>query len=202
MIKNLRKINKELLAKNQRLCSNPNCLSTNPQPLSNFYTKKRGGYEGRCINCVKSKNNKYYHNNAEDIKARQASYPVTEEKKQYYGQWQKQNRDKIKAYWKKYASKNPEAIKISSANRRARIKNAEGSITTQEWRDLIKQIPYCVSCGKSFNEKTKPTIDHIKPLSCGGSHNKENIQPMCMYCNQSKGAKELILRPDKLLPKP
>ena len=53
----------------------------------------------------------------------------------------------------------------------------------------------CCSCNKPlhFGENPiaddYPTIDHIKPLSKGGSHEWDNVQLMCRFCNNSKGAK-------------
>lgn len=39
----------------------------------------------------------------------------------------------------------------------------------------------CVSCGKPAD-----TIDHIIPVSKGGTNDIENLQPMCWPCNRSK----------------
>lgn len=43
----------------------------------------------------------------------------------------------------------------------------------------------CVNCGKPAN-----TIDHIIPLSRGGTNDLENLQPMCWDCNKAKGSKQ------------
>jgi 5-methylcytosine-specific restriction endonuclease McrA len=49
-------------------------------------------------------------------------------------------------------------------------------------RDCYK----CVSCGSGENI----TIDHIKPVSKGGTNKIDNLQTMCFPCNQKKGDKE------------
>jgi len=51
----------------------------------------------------------------------------------------------------------------------------------------------CVSCGVKV-ERTKEyaphqaSIDHIIPVSKGGSHTYDNVQTMCVTCNTLKGA--------------
>lgn len=43
----------------------------------------------------------------------------------------------------------------------------------------------CLYCGN----KKKLEIDHVYPLSLGGSDGPENLQTLCAPCNRSKGAK-------------
>jgi hypothetical protein len=50
--------------------------------------------------------------------------------------------------------------------------------------DHLKNKP-CANCGKPAN-----TIDHIIPLSRGGTNDLENLQPMCWKCNKAKGSKQ------------
>lgn len=56
----------------------------------------------------------------------------------------------------------------------------------------------CIYCGKSsIEDNIKLHIDHIYPLSKGGSNNIDNLVTSCKYCNISKNAslnKELIER--------
>jgi hypothetical protein len=52
--------------------------------------------------------------------------------------------------------------------------------------DLLKHykgLP-CIGCGKPSN-----TIDHIIPLSKGGTNDPSNLQPMCSRCNSRKADK-------------
>lgn len=57
----------------------------------------------------------------------------------------------------------------------------------------------CQLCGrttprrllKDYRSLQAPTLDHIVPLSIGGSHTVENLQCACRSCNSRKGAKPL-----------
>ena len=43
----------------------------------------------------------------------------------------------------------------------------------------------CVACGKTHQE-AQLTIDHIIPVSKGGSHDLSNLQTLCFTCNRLK----------------
>jgi 5-methylcytosine-specific restriction endonuclease McrA len=42
----------------------------------------------------------------------------------------------------------------------------------------------CLACGTTEDL----SVDHVIPLSLGGSKRIENIQPLCRTCNSEKGA--------------
>lgn len=74
------------------------------------------------------------------------------------------------------------------SNRQRRIKRLGngGSHTLGEWDRLKAQYNWtCPSCRKS-EPVIKLTVDHIVPVSIGGSDNIENIQPLCLPCNVRK----------------
>ena len=48
----------------------------------------------------------------------------------------------------------------------------------------------CKLCGRGSDETTLH-IDHVVPLSKGGSSKTSNLQVLCRECNQGKGAKEM-----------
>lgn len=60
------------------------------------------------------------------------------------------------------------------------------SISSPKRLRVYKKDGYkCVSCGTSEDL----SVDHIHPVSRGGSNDMANLQTMCMPCNMSKGAK-------------
>lgn len=51
---------------------------------------------------------------------------------------------------------------------------------------LLKKYNFrCVDCGTSKNL----TIDHVRPISKGGTDKFKNLQILCKSCNSKKGAK-------------
>ncbi|HSN23714.1 MAG TPA: HNH endonuclease signature motif containing protein [Methylomicrobium sp.] len=77
--------------------------------------------------------------------------------------------------------------------RRARLAGNGGSYTRSEWRRLCDYYEHrCVCCGGKFH---RLTVDHVIPLSKGGSNYIRNIQPLCRSCNSKKHDKEIDYRP-------
>jgi len=74
-------------------------------------------------------------------------------------------------------------------NRRAREKNAPGSFKMEDFFELIKGLKnICPSCGNCIRTNCF-SVDHIMPLSKGGSNYISNIQPLCYLCNVKKNTK-------------
>lgn len=80
---------------------------------------------------------------------------------------------------------------VLQANRRALKRKAIGNFTLQDWIEIKTMHAYlCGICG-DIEPNIKLTIDHIIPLSKGGSNERSNIQPLCGHCNSTKNAKIL-----------
>lgn len=76
----------------------------------------------------------------------------------------------------------------SSAKRVARAnKDGDGGeFTAGQWAGLRSATDYtCLRCGKKEPEISL-TVDHIIPISKGGSSEISNIQPLCGPCNAAK----------------
>lgn len=87
-----------------------------------------------------------------------------------------------------------ETAKRLGVIRRTRQTQVGGTYTTAEWYSLCKFYGFCcLKCNKEFPFE-KLTLDHVKPVSKGGTSFIWNIQPLCKPCNSRKGAKEIDYR--------
>lgn len=71
---------------------------------------------------------------------------------------------------------------------------SDGKVLSRQERKLVKQTLYgkqegrCAGCRRTL-EFQDLTLDHIQPLSKGGSHDESNLQLLSIKCNSSKGAR-------------
>jgi 5-methylcytosine-specific restriction endonuclease McrA len=82
-------------------------------------------------------------------------------------------------------------------------KTCEGTLekVRYEARRLGKELKAhynytCLACHRQEPE-IELTIDHIVPLSRGGTNDTSNLQPLCKSCNSGKGERIIDYRPDK-----
>jgi 5-methylcytosine-specific restriction endonuclease McrA len=67
----------------------------------------------------------------------------------------------------------------------ARPRNPRGPISREMQRVVFERDGgACVACGGTFSIQ----YDHIIPVAMGGATTIENLQVLCSYCNQAKGA--------------
>jgi 5-methylcytosine-specific restriction endonuclease McrA len=71
---------------------------------------------------------------------------------------------------------------------------ASGKHTAEDIAAILKAQNYkCAYCRVKLRLKSRQThIDHIMPLSRGGSNDKKNLQALCQHCNASKNARDPI----------
>lgn len=67
-------------------------------------------------------------------------------------------------------------------------KTEERKLFTYEERKSILKSSYgiCAHCGKKLTTKTM-TVEHIIPISRGGTNDMENLTALCKECNKKKG---------------
>jgi 5-methylcytosine-specific restriction endonuclease McrA len=133
---------------------------------------------GTCVSCRKLITSKYQKSNPD--KARDS------ERK-----WKRNNMDKVRAKARRWANRNLDKLRLNNANRRARLLRCEGSHTGDDVERLFTlQRGKCAACNKSIVDSYH--VDHITPLSKGGSNWPFNLQLLCAFCNVSKHAQDPI----------
>jgi 5-methylcytosine-specific restriction endonuclease McrA len=80
---------------------------------------------------------------------------------------------------------NPYQAQVDNHRQLAKRYGAKGAFTADEWRALCAFYGHnCLRCGL----RRPLSVDHIVPMSQGGSNNIDNIQPLCKPCNSAKGS--------------
>ena len=85
----------------------------------------------------------------------------------------------------------------NAAKRKLRLRSAREKArhSPKQWlRILVLCGNRCVRCGEAPKDG-KLHKDHIRPIYQGGSDGPLNLQPLCRFCNLSKGPENDDLRP-------
>lgn len=143
----------------------------------------------------------YYKHKAKRLATMKQYREQPENKKkmnEYKAAWFERNPEKRRAYYEiTYSRTSKDASRAKHAKRKAFLNGNGGVYTEEEWVALKKFYKQrCLACGKKC---LNPEPDHVIPLSKKGRNDIANIQPLCMWCNRSKGAKCTDYRPQKAL---
>jgi 5-methylcytosine-specific restriction endonuclease McrA len=96
---------------------------------------------------------------------------------------QKENQSS-RLYYQRFPEKYREA---ASLRNRKKLVNGIFFVSASELKKLYSST--CALCASADSIE----IDHIVPISKGGSHSIGNLQPLCRPCNRSKSDKFLIV---------
>lgn len=159
------------------------------KPCKRGHIDKRFVSNGGCNSCLKEDRRYNYRKNPaiNILKTRE---------------WEKNNPDKVAATGKKsrikhkrrnaalfkiWKDNNPDKTRAYEHKRRAIKADTDGEYSAVDILNLLNQQDNkCCGCDIEFNINNKHTIDHIQPLSRGGSNWPYNIQLLCKSCNSSK----------------
>ena len=176
------------------------CCTCKQSKDSSFFSKNKSredGLQDRCKECVRNirrekriaaglivmgpnqtkeerlaRNREYNKTSQRGVKRRQENY-------EHILEIERASRAKNKE--KQRPFKNERQI------RRSRIQNARTFlILPKEIKKLYNQP--CAACGVEDNQ----SMDHIIPLSRGGSHSIGNLMTLCRSCNSSKHARTIV----------
>ena len=116
---------------------------------------------------------RWYYKNRERITAR-------------FREYLEKNRDRRLAEMREWHKANPEKHRANIQRRRARELSAPGHCTGEQWEARLAYFGHrCRYCGTD----ERLGMDHMIPLSRGGSAWPSNLVPCCNRCNRSKGDK-------------
>lgn len=112
---------------------------------------------------------------------------VLAQRREYY----EANAERIAEYNRQHYEANKEKYHEYARNRRARQRNAEGEHTFEDvWAMAESQDWLCAFCEEPLFAEYH--VDHLQPLSRGGSNFPQNLAVTCPTCNLRKGAKTLM----------
>lgn len=136
----------------------------------------KDGLQSRCKVCSVALDK----NSAERVR----KYLRSDKGKMRSSEWSRNNRDKRASYWKKHYEKYREKLVLRATLGTYIRRGAEGSFSKDDIDALlIKQSGRCAFCLIPMRQYH---IDHILPISRGGTSWPYNLQLTCPHCNHSK----------------
>ena len=174
---------------------------------SHYYTGKPCKYghvsvrhvpTGTCLECGKMKSRAWRLTNPDKQSEQNRSRYLknSERIKEQNSAWYAANKERAAAARRAWAKANPDKVRahcrLKNLRRRARLQNAAGDHTAADLAAILNaQGNRCAYCRKSLR-RSPMHVDHIQPLSLGGSNARDNIQCLCPRCNLSKGANDPV----------
>lgn len=166
----------------------PRCKET--KPITEF-AKCKGKRDGLQSNCDTCRHAHYREVFSDPVKAEQRRQNARD--RYHNPKYRKAHNASQRKYEQRQYRDNPDFRhrKIVRSHR-MRVKPRKDSYTRLEWEQLCARYNHrCLCCG----EQKPLTADHVMPLSRGGSNTIDNLQPLCLLCNDRKHTKTIDYRP-------
>ena len=120
------------------------------------------------------------------LSARKARYPALRDATlAAHRKWYAANKDVAKAIVREWRNANPEICRQYHRNRKALVRGADGTHTAADIARLFaQQEGRCFYCSDALAKGFH--VDHMTPVSRGGSNAPDNLCCACQFCNLSK----------------
>ena len=137
---------------------------------------------------VKARSKIYYAKNREALLEKQKN---SASRKLYFSAWRKKNREKCNQYTRAWQKKNHPKMIEKWRRHKAKRRAISGTPSPRIIEKLMRsQRGLCACCGKQLSNQFH--LDHIIPISIGGTSEDFNLQLLRAECNMKKGAKHPI----------
>lgn len=176
------------------------CCKCKAQKMVTEYHRNRGshdGLNGMCKDCNKENSRLQRLRDREHLCELQRAWTARTserrkpEKAAYYQLHREEIRERARSRYAEEYPNNPSKYLVKYHKRRAILNDNGGSYTEEEWQELCaKYGNMCLWCER----KVKLTVDHIIPISRGGTNDIDNLQPLCRSCNCRKSDRIIDLR--------
>jgi 5-methylcytosine-specific restriction endonuclease McrA len=158
---------------------------------------KVGGRDSQCKHCTTHRATNWYERNTDRKRAYDADYRIRQAQRRQLMRALRYQRDgaRIRSENRERRRRMDPAARNLAANirwhQRKRRLRAGGQFTKAEWLALCAAYGHrCLCCGTT----ERLSIDHVIPLSKGGANTIDNLQPLCLPCNQAKGSRVIDFR--------
>lgn len=162
-------------------------------PLERFTKTKQSkdGFGNMCKPCKVKQGQAWYQANKERKAATKRAWRERNKAKiaAQSAAYRQANADKRAAYQRDWQAANPDKVREAVLRRIARRKNATTYVITAKDLRRLMSSP-CAFPGCTTGDPVE--LDHVIPLSRGGSHGIGNIQPLCRHHNRTKHDKTWI----------
>lgn len=172
------------------------CQKTKPYSEYHKMSSSKDGVQGHCKECKRILGKKYEKTRSREKKAEYARKEWLRKKhdpkyQQQHKKWLKENAEYVKQKAKEYREEKGVLLLYTRSNRSAKRRGHEGRLRMHEWNAALEQTDFmCIACEETLAD----SIDHVVPLSLGGTNTYDNIQPMCIRCNLKKGTRVVDFR--------
>lgn len=164
------------------------CKETKPLEDFNRQAERKDGRRSRCRDCEKELD--ALRRDTPEYKSALRRYWDTDEYKALRASEYQRNREKIRKAQKEYRKKyrrRPEVIEARRVENHNRRNSLSGTLPVDCMEQLIAKYGARCMNPECQTPEAKLTIDHVRPVSMGGTNTMDNVQILCARCNESKG---------------